>query len=301
MGNLRATAVLIALGIIWGLTIPLTKIAVSTGHRPLGLIFWQLVFVTISLSMISIVRRVMPIVNRRTLRYFVVIALLGSIIPNSFSYLSAPQLPAGVLGIIIASVPMFSLAIALVLRLERASTMRIAGVLLGGAAVVLLFAPETSLPDPGKAPFVLIALIAPFCYGAEGNYVATRAPPSMDPATTLLGASALGVVIALPLAVSTDSWIDLSEPWGNAEWALLLSSLCHVIAYTGYIWLVGMTGAVFASQVAYIVTVSAVLLSSLILGESYSGWVWSAMGLMIVGLVLVQPRGEARARREKGG
>ena len=81
------------------------------------------------------------------------------------------------------------------------------------------------------------------------------------------------------------------KPWESAEWALLLSSLCHVIAYTGYIWLVGIAGAVFASQVSYVVTVSAVFLSSLILGEAYSGWVWSALALMVAGLALVQPRG----------
>jgi hypothetical protein len=27
-----------------------------------------------------------------------------------------------------------------------------------------------------------------------------------------------------------------------------------------------------------------------LLGESYSGWVWAALGLMMLGLFLVQPR-----------
>ena len=108
MTHFRSTVVLIALGVIWGLTIPLIKIAVATGHKPLGLIFWQLVVVTAALSVISIVRRVGPILNRRTLSYFLAIALLGAIVPNSFSYTAAAHLPAGVLGIIIASVPMFS-------------------------------------------------------------------------------------------------------------------------------------------------------------------------------------------------
>jgi len=294
MSRFRSTAVLIALGVIWGLTIPLTKTAVSTGHQPLGLIFWQLVFVAATLCMISIVRRVGPILNRRTFFYFLAIALLGTIVPNSASYTAAPHLPAGVLGIIIASVPMFALLIALGLRIERPSFPRSVGVLLGVGAVVLLIAPESSLPEPEKAVFVLVALIAPLCYGAEGNYIATRAPPSMDPVVTLLGASVIGIAIVWPLALLTDSWVDLFKPWESSEWALLASSLCHVVAYAGYIWLVGMTGAVFASQVAYVVTVSAVLLSALILGESYSSWVWSALALMIAGLALVQPRGARR-------
>jgi len=284
-------AMLVALGMTWGLTIPLTKIAVSTGHKPLGLIFWQMLIATVTLSVISLARRAGPDLNRRTLIYFLTIGLLGTIFPNSFSYLAASHLPAGVMGIVIASVPMFSLGIALGLGVERPSLRRGMGVLLGAGAVVLLVGPETSLPDPDKAIFVLVALVAPFCYGAEGNYIASRAPANVDPVVTLLGASAIGCLIAWPLAASTDSWVDLFTPWGPAEWALLLSSLCHVVAYTSYIWLVGKAGPVFASQAAYVVTGSAVLLSALILSETYSGWVWSALILMIAGLALVQPRG----------
>ncbi len=301
MNRFRMTAVLIALGMIWGLTIPLTKIVVSTGHQPLGLIFWQLLIATVALSAISVIRRVGPVLNRRTLIYFLVVGLLGTIFPNSFSYLAAAHLPAGVMGIVIASVPMFSLGIALGLRFERPSLQRGIGVLLGAAAVVLLIGPQTSLPDPDKAVFVLVALIAPLCYGAEGHYIAARAPEDVDPVVTLLGASAIGCLIAGPLALASGSWVDVFTPWGNAEWALLLSSLCHVVAYTGYVWLVGMTGAVFASQMAYVVTVSAILLSSLILSEIYSGWVWSALALMMAGLTLVQPRGARQPEPEISG
>jgi drug/metabolite transporter (DMT)-like permease len=295
MSRLRSTSVLIALGVIWGLTFPLTKMAVATGHQPLGLIFWQLVFVTAVLCMISILRRVPPILNRRTLYYFLTIAVLGTIAPNTASSSAASHLPAGILGIVIASVPMFTLGIALASGIERPSFTRSIGVFLGVGAVVLLIAPDTSLPEPEKAIFVLVALIAPLCYGAEGNYIATRAPPSMDPVVTLLGASVIGIAIAWPLALATGSWVDLFEPWGQPEWALLGSSMCHVVAYAGYIWLVGMTGAVFASQVAYVVTLSAVFLSALVLNESYSGWVWSALVLMIAGLAMVQPRGAREA------
>jgi drug/metabolite transporter (DMT)-like permease len=283
-------AILVALGIIWGFTIPLTKIAVSTGHSPLGLIFWQMFIATIILTAITIARRIRPALTPQTLIYFLAIGLLGTIIPNSFSYLSARHLPAGVMGIVIAAVPMFSLAIALGLRIERLSFQRIVGVVLGAAAVVLLVAPETSLPDPGKAVFVLVALVAPLCYGVEGNYIAIKAPVGVDPIATLLGASVLGCLISWPLAVTTDSWVDLFAPWSRSEWALLLSSVCHVVAYTSYIWLVGKAGPVFASQVAYVVTISAVFLSALILSETYSAWVWSAMALMLAGLALVQPR-----------
>jgi drug/metabolite transporter (DMT)-like permease len=49
------------------------------------------------------------------------------------------------------------------------------------------------------------------------------------------------------------------------------------------------SGAVFASQTAYLVTRFGILWSMLILGERYSGLVWIALVLMLAGLTLVRP------------
>ncbi len=69
-------------------------------------------------------------------------------------------------------------------------------------------------------------------------------------------------------------------------------SLIHAAVYTGYVWLVSQAGAVFAAQVAYLVTGSGVLWSMALLGERYSGWVWAALLLILAGMFLVQPRGK---------
>ncbi len=290
MSRLTLALSLIGLGVVWGLTLPLSKIAVSTGHQPLGLIFWQLVYSVATLSLIALVRRARPRIDRRVLIYFLVIGLVGTILPNSFSFLAIAHLPAGVMAIIIASVPMFTLVIANGLRIERFSIIRSLGVVIGAVAVAVLILPETSLPEPGKRWFILLGLAAPLCYGIEGNYIATRAPRGIDAATTLLGASIFGTLITGPLAVASGTWVNLFTVWGAPEWALMLSSLCHVAAYTGYIWLVGASGPVFSSQIAYVVTLSGVFLSTIILSERYSPWVWLALVLMIAGLALVQPR-----------
>ena len=54
--------------------------------------------------------------------------------------------------------------------------------------------------------------------------------------------------------------------------------------------MVGAAGAMFAVQVSYLVTGFGVIWAMLILGESYSGWVWAAMAVMFLGMFLVQPR-----------
>jgi len=45
------------------------------------------------------------------------------------------------------------------------------------------------------------------------------------------------------------------------------------------------------------VTGTGVIWAMVLLGESYSGWVWAALALMLCGLMLVQPRETAVAER----
>jgi len=299
MKQFGAVAVLLGMGTVWGTTIPLSKTAVSTGYQPLGLISWQLIFSVILLSTVILVRRLVQrrgvqlVFTSQTIFYFFMISMLGTLIPSSFFYFSAIHLPGGVMSIIIASVPMFALVIAIVLKLEKPVASRIIGVLLGAMAVVLLIGPETSLPDPEKAVYVLISLVAPISYGFEGNYIALRAPKQLDPVTTLWGASVMGAAIVIPLAIFSGEWIDLNIGWQAPEWSLLVLSVLSVIAYTGYIWLVGASGVVFSSQIAYVVTIAGVFLSSVVLNEVYSGWVWAALILMMVGMAMVRPRKNA--------
>ena len=64
----------------------------------------------------------------------------------------------------------------------------------------------------------------------------------------------------------------------------------HAFVYSGYVWLVGRAGPSFAAQVSYLVTGFGVIWAMVLLGESYSLWVWAALGIMFVALFLVQPR-----------
>ena len=278
------------LGAAWGGTIPLMKVAVSTGHQPLGLIFWQLVVSVIVLAFVQMFSGDWPKINRQMIFYFVVIGLLGTILPNSFSYLAAANLPGGVMSIMIATVPMFTLVMALMLKLEQPSLIRLMGVVIGFAAMLMLILPDTSLPDPSKALFILVAVVAPVCYAGEANYVALKAPAGSDPISTVFFSSAIGIGIVAPMAFVSDQWIDPTAQFGNPEWALVASAVIHAVTYCAYLWLIRFGGPVFSVQMAYPVTLSGVFLSMYFLNESYSGWVWGALIAVILGLVLVQPR-----------
>ena len=283
---------LVLLGAGWGLTMPLTRIAVSTGYGHFGLIFWQLVFTGTCLSLLAFFggrkRRIRPLTRWRLI-ICAIIAVSGTIAPNTFSYQAAAKLPAGVMSIIVALVPMYALPIAILVGNEKIRFFRVVGILCGAAAIVLLLGPDTSLPDPTSAGFVLLAMIAPLCYAAEANVVGRMGLAGLNPVEAIFWAALIGIVICFPLTAMTGHWIDLSRAWGAAEYALLGLSVMHAFCYAGYVWLVRRAGTVFAAQAAYTVTGFGVFWSIVLLDERYSGWIWGAVVLMTIGLVLVRP------------
>lgn len=289
-GHAGLLGVLLCMGAGWGLTQPLMKIAVSEGYRHFGLIFWQTAIAAAILAAITALRgRGLPL-GRRHLRLYLVIALAGTVLPNTASYEAARHLPAGVLSIAIAAVPMFAFAIALAMGTDRFHWLRLAGVVCGMGGVAVLIGPEASLPDRAMVGFIPLALVGPLFYGIEANYVARWGTEGLDPVQVLLGASLAGAVICLPLAVLSGHWIDPRPPWGRPDLALIVSSVINGVVYAAYVWTVGRAGPVFASLVAYLVTGFGVFWAMVILGERYSGYFWAAVALMVLGMFLVQPR-----------
>lgn len=280
---------LILVGLSWGMSVPLIKIAVSAGHHPLGLLFWQMFFSALILGLYLLIKRQPLLLSLSALRYYVIIAVIGTLIPNSFSLQATGKLPAGIMAITIATVPIMSLCVALLARLEAFSWQRSMGVLLGVTALMLIALPEASLPDPELAPWLLVALIAPLCYAIEGNFVSARGPRELTPIMTLFCASCLGAGFLAPIVWLNGYGVSMTAGMDASRWALLGSSLGHMFAYTGYLWLLGRAGAVFTSQVAYVVTLTGVAGSVLMLGEQYGALVWLSVALILLAVSLVRP------------
>jgi drug/metabolite transporter (DMT)-like permease len=289
-GRLSLVGILLLLGIGWGSTQSLGKLAVSSGHQHFGLIFWQLVIGAVLLGAVNGLRRRSFAITAAGLRFAVVIALIGTLIPNSTFYMSVAHLPGGVMSILISTIPLLSFPLALLLGMDRFSARRLLGLCFGLVGVALIALPQSSLPSPEMVAWLPVAMIGPLFYALEGNIVAKWGTAGLDAVQAMFWASLVGAVMALPLTLLSGHWINPLPPYGVPELALIASSCVHALVYAAYVWLAARAGAVFAAQTAYFVTGSGVLWAMLLLGERFSGWVWAALAVMLVGLFLVQPR-----------
>ncbi len=284
---------LLLFGAGWGLSLPLAKIVVNAGYKPFGLVFWQLVIGAVTMAALRLVTNKTLRMPPRLLWFFTLIAVSGTLLPNTFSYRAAYHLPAGVMSMVLSVVPLLSFPIAMGMGIDRFNVLRLIGLCIGLSGVVILAGPQ-SLPNPAMILWVPVALIAPLCYATEGNIVAKWGTHGLGPGQVLYGASVIGSVLALPLAWGTGQFINpLAITWGVPEASFIALSVIHVVVYSGYVWLVNRAGSVFASQVAYCVTGFGVIWSMILLGETYSLWVWAALGLIVFGMLLVQPRDKA--------
>jgi len=284
------TAFLVLLGACWGITVPLTKIAVSTGFGHYGLIFWQLVIGSYLMAVLCALRGKWVSLNAATLRVFALVALIGTLVPNTASYQAAVHLPAGILSLLLSMIPMLAFPVALMLGLDRFVWRRLAGLGVGLCGVLVILGPGVS--DALDAPvfWILIALIASLCYATEGNAVAKWGTAGMDAIQVLFGASLLGALVVLPLTLASGQFIPPRALFDTPGYALIIASVAHTLAYAGYVWLVGRAGPVFTVQVSYLVTGFGLLWAKLILGEAYPPAVWGALCLIFLGMYLVQPK-----------
>lgn len=282
--------ILVLMGAGWGATQPLGKIATSTGYQPFGLIFWQLVICALVLGAISLPRGRGLVLRRKAVVFYVVVALIGTLIPNYTFYLSVPHLPSGIMSIIISTVPMLAFVVALGLGMDRVSGGRILGLLLGLTGVALIAWPGGNLGG-GSMGWLLIALVGPLFYAFEATYVARQGTAGLDAVQAMFGASVVGAVLCLPLALGTGQFFNpFASAWGPPEWALVASSSVHAVVYATYVWLAARAGSVFAAQCSYLVTGMGVFWAMLFLGERFSPVVWLALVVMLSGVALVQPR-----------
>jgi drug/metabolite transporter (DMT)-like permease len=98
------------------------------------------------------------------------------------------------------------------------------------------------------------------------------------------------LLMLTPIVWLTDAFVMMPWPMTAPGWAIIAMGLITAIAYGGFYYLVVISGPVFASQCAYLVTLAGVFWGIVIYEESHSAWVWVSLTVMILALVLVHPR-----------
>lgn len=281
-------ALILIAGIVWGGTFSLTLIATADGAHPLALIAWQVVITAFIFAGFCLLRGI-PFFRFKNIRHYFVIAVVAVTLPNIAYYYAAPHLSAGILSITVASVPLLTYALMLGLRFEAVVAKRLLGIVLGMIAILLLVLPDHGLSSADANFWVLLVVLGSGLYAVENVYVEKEVDPAISVYELLCGANVVAICLQFPLVML----LGVAEPasWlmTKAGLALLGITLSSALAYTLYMTTIRLAGSVFASQCAYLVTISGVVWGIVLFAEEHSIWVWSSVAVMLLGLALVTP------------
>ncbi len=287
-------AVLLLSGTLFGSSFSIMKVAVDDGAHPLGLTFW---FAIISAAFVSIaagLRGSFRHLTLEVLRFCLVWGLLGTVIPGALFFYAATKIPAGIIALAIAMVPIFTYLGALLLRQDEPTFRRVVGITIGALAGALLLLPAASLPEPGDTFWVLLTFLAAMCFAIEHLFFARKVPKTA-PLDLLLSIMFLSAaILLLPLVVMTSSFVVPAWPLQSAEIAVAAVALVTTADYLFFALLIAWAGPVFTSQAAYVVTISGVLWGVVLFDEQHSPWIWASLVLLMIGIYLVQPRSSRR-------
>ena len=282
--------ILIILGLGWGLSFTLGKIAITAGGTPIGLTFWQSLFSGLILLIYVFFRHGKIIIPKTMFLPIIIITFLSVVIPNIIFYACVAYLDAGVLSISVSVIPLFTYLIALGLKMDKFKVRRVLGLITGFCALLILILPENSLPDKRDIPWVLLALNCALCYALENIYIDRLALQNFGPIRLVCAVSFVSAIITFLLSLVMDQFFILQPTNIYLFISTLGLGFISATAYSIFIYLIGRAGSVFSSQVGYLVTFFGVVWGIIILGESHSVFVWISLAMIMMGIFLVQPK-----------
>ncbi len=229
---------------------------------------------------------------------FVVLALLNNVIPFALYGFAQQTISSGLAGILNATTPLWGILVAhLSTRDERATSTKVAGVLLGFAGVAAMTGGD-ALGGIGKDLIAELAcLAATLCYALAAIWSRRFVDAGVTPLAVATGQLSAAAAVMLPLTLVVDRPWTLALPgwhvWSATIGMILVST---VFAYVLYFKLVERAGASNSLLVTFTIPIVAILLGVVVLGETLLPKHLLGMALIAAGLAAIDGRLFARFR-----
>lgn len=295
--KLKALLLLIALGFIWGSGYSIARFAVTHGVSPLGYTLWQTWGPALFLLYLCYKRKHKINLKPKLIFYFVITGLLGIAIPNSNMYFAAAHLPAGILAIIVNTVPLIIYPLSLSVGEEKFSMTRITGIIIGVIGIMLIVLPKASSPHTTDLFWTLIVLISPVCFASCAVY-ASKCRVNRSSLVLSMGMLFSAAIILTPITLAAHQGFMLSTHFLAGSIAIIIEIVLSSIGYILFFELLKTAGAVFYSLVSGIVSITGLFWGRIIFGESVGLLTTLAVLLILIALYLVSRKMNAHKSEE---
>ena len=280
-------AMLLFAAAIISITFSLNRIAITEGIPVFAFVFWQGLGTALLTFVAAVATRQLPSLRRKDLRFYLMLGTFGTAVPITLLAGGAPKVPAGAIALGLTLSPILTYVFAVLFRIDRVHLLRIAGILFGLAGILLGVLPGQSLPEPGMAPWLLMAFGAPLCWACCNVYIAILRPPESRPIPLTCGKFFAAAILMLPVMAVTDNWWTFDATMTDGDWALIGTIVINAIFMVFALEIIRMVGPVVYSTIGYFGTLIGLGWAALYFGEVPSPWIWAAIAILFLGLFLV--------------
>lgn len=290
-----ALIILILLGFIWGSGYSLAKYAMTNQVPPLGYAFWQALGPALLLLFACLLKGRNPFLHKHYWPYFFTCGLIGIAIPNTNMYFLASHVPAGLLAVIVNTVPLLVYPLALFTGQERFDPWRVFALLVAMTGIIIIVTPTT---QNLLSCWTMLALLSPLAFALCSIYITAKQPAKLTALEAASGMLLAASLLLIPLIIQQQSFYSLMPPFDRAKQVVILEILLSSIGYFLYFKLLHLAGAVFYSLTGGIVALTGLFWGYIIFHEKPGALQALAIVCIISALFLLSWRQSRQTRGE---
>ena len=288
--NSRAWAMLITLSILWGGSFFFVGIAV-TELPPLTIVLYRVGIAAITLWCVALAIGLCPPTSIKIWGAFLGMGLLNNVIPFILIVWGQTQIASGLASILNAATPIFTVIVAgILLPDERATPLKLIGVILGFIGVAVMIGIPAIKGNHGL--FAQLAIItATLSYAFAGVYGRRFKIMTIHPIIIAAGQVTASTLVLFPITLVVEGSFNFTT-LNLKMWAAIigLAVFSTAAAYILYFKILELAGATNLLLVTLLIPISAILLGAIFLNESLELIHFIGMGLIALGLSIIDGR-----------
>ncbi len=288
--KLNGCLLVFAVGALFGLSVPLSKLASELEAQPIGLALWVNMLAGVICLTIAVFRRQLPVFNRRLCRFVLLWGLLGTVGGDVLLFWLVQHLPASTVSIMLVCEGFIVYGCVAARGKHPSSGKNLSGLAIGMLGILVLIGNGASFATAGEPVWILLALSVPAVFAAEDLLICESMPDTRDFLALTGFAAIAGSAMLLPFAWYLHEFIALNWVPSQLEIAIVCIAASSALGTWLMVHLVTGMGAVYGSQTGYTITFAGIAWSILLLGERLNVGTLIALSLLFTGLMVVEPR-----------